>query len=205
MTDFFEPPPPPQRPEPEGHRRPAWLGPPDNELGVAVPTRLELVRTENLALAVLDLVAFSNGCIFDVAIRRRHPQKGGSPFHPFHDHGGWQPDALHFGLQFADGAKATLDRAMWEHGPDATPKGPMLMPHGGGGGARSWNMNMWLWPLPPPGPLAFVCEWQSESVALMREEIDAGSILDAASHVKQLWADDGEAGGAKVIVNFGKD
>lgn len=206
MSEFFEPPSPPEPPEPVEHRRPPWFGPPDNELGVAVPVRLEIVRTENLAVAVLDLVAFSTGCTFDVAIRQRTRKNGGSPFHPFHDHGEWRPDALHFGLQFADGAKATSDRTMWHGGPDHTPKGPMLMPHGGGGGARSWDMNMWLWPLPPPGPLAFVCEWQAEGIALTRREIDGGLILDAAGRVEQLWPDDddGDAGHMSVTT-FGKD
>jgi hypothetical protein len=197
VSEFFEPPPPPSEPpEREEHRRLPWFGPPDNELGVAVAIQLELVRAETLALAVLDLVVFSSGCTFDVAIRRRRrrPERG-NPYDSLHDHGEWRPDALHFGLQFADGAKAISGRTAWERRPDDTPTVPLLMPHGGGGGARSWNMNMWLWPLPPPGPLAFVCEWQAEGVALTRREIDAQVILDAAGRSEVLWPDE-SAGGA---------
>ena len=205
MNEFFEPPPPPEPPDHHEHRRPPWFGPPDNELGVAVPVRLEIVRTENLVVAVLDLVAFGAGCTFHLAVRHRSRKEGGSPIHAFHPPGEWRPDALHFGLQFADGKKATADQEMWRRGPDDPPKGPLLMPHGGGGGARRWDMNMWLWPLPPPGPLAFVCEWQAEGIALTRREVDAGAILDAAGRVEQLWPDgDGDAGEISVTV-LGRD
>jgi hypothetical protein len=190
VSEFFEPPlPPPEPPEREEHHRPPWFGPPDNELGAAVPIQVELVRTERLAIAVLDLVAFSTGVAFTFAIRHRHPRRDrGDSFRGFHDQGEWRPDALHFGLQFADGAKVTTDRTGWEQRPHDPPEGPLLMPHGGGGGMRSWNAQMWLWPLPPPGPLAFVFEWLAEGIALTRREIAVGSILDAAANVEQLWA-----------------
>ena len=48
---FFEPPPPPPQP-PEQRRRPEWLGPPDNILGVALPWRIVLARTDNVAVVV---------------------------------------------------------------------------------------------------------------------------------------------------------
>jgi hypothetical protein len=192
VSDFFGPPPPPP-PEPPDHRPPSWSGSPDNELGVPVPVHLELVRTESVALAVLELVAFSNGFSFTVAIRRRvRPRMFENTFPPFHPRGG-QSGALRFGLEYADGAKATL---YWPRNPKEMPSGPLLLMRGSGGG-RSSNSHFWVWPLPPPGPLAFVCDWQAEGVALTRREIDAGSILDAAARADQLWPDERpEASGA---------
>ena len=66
----------------------------------------------------------------------------------------------------------------------------MLSPGGGSGGPRSYDMSMWVWPLPPPGPVAFVCEWAAESIALTRREIDAEPILDAARRSEAMWPDE---------------
>jgi hypothetical protein len=191
VSEFFEPPPPLESQEVEEHRRPPWFGPPDRELGAPVPIQVELVRNENLALAVIGLLAFSTGFSFTFAIRRRVLMRQPSrypPSHPFHP--GASPDALRFGIQFATGGKATtLDRHLSPSDVDESPTGPLLIGGGGGGGGRKWNSEMWVWPLPPPGALAFVCEWKAESIPLTRREIDAKLILDAASQVEQLWPD----------------
>jgi hypothetical protein len=192
MSEFFEPlPAPPELPEQEKHRRPAWFGPPDNELGAPVPIQVELVRTENLALAIIGIVAFSTGFSFTFAIRRRVLMRQPNHHHPVHPfHSGASPDALRFGIQFANGGKATtLDRHPSPRDVDETPTGPLLIGGGGGGGGRKWNSEMWVWPLPPPGALAFVCAWKAESIPLTRREIDAKLILDSASQVEQLWPD----------------
>jgi hypothetical protein len=194
VSDFFGPLPPPP-PEPPEHRPPRWSGPPDNEVGVPLPVRVELARTEILALAILGLVVFSTGFSFTFSIvRRARPRPYGDAFPPFHPRGG-QPGALRFGIQFADGAKATASPVAWPRNPGETPSGPLLIVRGSGGGGRSWNSNIWVWPLPPSGPLAFVCDWQAEGIALTRREIDAKAILDAAAQVEQLWPDDRPEGG----------
>jgi hypothetical protein len=94
--------------------------------------------------------------------------------------------SFRFGLQFADGAKATgspggrPDR-------DSEPTGPVLYPFAGGGGPRSFVSRWWTWPLPPAGPLEFVCEWPALGIAESRAGIDAQLILDAARRSIQLW------------------
>jgi hypothetical protein len=190
VNEFFEPPPPP--PKPPVHRLPVWAGPPDNELGVPVPLHVELARTDTLVLAVLGLVAFSTGFSFRLAIRRRvEPEEHEHPFMDLHHPHQTKPEALRFGIQFADGAKATtLGAPHWAPHRDAPPTGPVLSPHGGSGGGRSFEMSMWVWPLPPAGPLAFVCEWAAERIALTRREVDAGSILEAARQSEPLWPPD---------------
>ena len=77
---FFEPPPPPPEP-PEEHRQPAWIGPPENELGVAVPARHVLFRTDELVIALLGIVVFSNGVEMHVVMRRPDIPDEPDPMH----------------------------------------------------------------------------------------------------------------------------
>jgi hypothetical protein len=97
-------------------------------------------------------------------------------------------ELLRFGVQFADGRKATnLDRPSYD--PDREPDRPVLIQHGGGGGL-AWDMEHWVWPLPPPGPFTFVCEWPARGIEESGTEIDAGSILEAAGRAVTFWPDD---------------
>jgi hypothetical protein len=201
MSDFFDLPVPP--PEPEKHRQPAWLGPPENELGVAVPMRIVLARSADVALGVVSVTAFSTGFSFGLAIRRRvEPDEHGDPFMR---HGrGASDDALRLGVQFSDGAKATtLGHPHWPRDPNELPLGPILIPHGGSGGMRTWDMHMWVWPLPPPGALAFVCQWPAEAIELTRVEVAAQPVLDAASAVEPLWAGDDDVARGGGWVGYG--
>ena len=100
---------------------------------------------------------------------------------------GWflPDDFLRFGVEFADGAKAT--NLPGPPGPPGEPAGPLLLQRGGGGGGSRWDQTYWVWPLPPPGPLAFVCEWPAEEISLTRAEIDAELVLGAAAKAEILW------------------
>src|SRR5206468_2390543 len=94
------------------HRQPAWIGPPENELGVAVPLRRVLFRSDDLVIALLGIVVFSNGIELQVAIRRREMPTEPDPMH-FHMHArrtrGSElvPEVFRFGVEYADGRKAT--------------------------------------------------------------------------------------------------
>jgi hypothetical protein len=188
---FFEPPPPPPEP-PEEHRQPAWIGPPENELGIAVPLRRILFRSDDLAVALLGVVAFSNGLELQVAMRRREVPAEPDPMHfhmrSRHARGGeLAPEVFRFGVEYADGRKATnLGFPFGEQ----EPAGPVLMERGGGGGGRSWSFGYWLWPLPPPGPLRVVIEWPVADIALTAVELDGSVLAAAAADVDVLWPGD---------------
>jgi hypothetical protein len=191
-VSFFEPPPPPPEP-PEEHRQPAWIGPPENELGVAVPVRRVLFRSDDLAIAVLGVVAFSNGIEFQVVMRRRElaeePNLMHVHMHRRHARGGeLAPEVFRFGVEYPDGRKAT--NLGFPSGPEE-PAGPVLMERGGGGGGRSWNFGYWLWPLPPPGPLRVVVEWPAMGVPLTDVELDGAALVAVAAEVDVLWPGDG--------------
>jgi hypothetical protein len=67
-VSFFEPPPPP---EPEEHHQPVWLGPPENEVGLAMPLNMLLARSDDVAVALLNITAFSAGFEITGTVRTR--------------------------------------------------------------------------------------------------------------------------------------
>jgi len=163
-------------------------------LGAPVPLRLILARTDDVVVAILGAAAYPTGVELTLAIRRRtfdpYEHHLSDPFE-LHGRPGepLPPDRLRFGVQFADGRKATTVDALgaFAAAPDATPEAPTLVPGHGSGGGGVWDMELWLWPLPPEGPIAFVCEWPSEGIELTRVEIDAEPILTAAALAEPLW------------------
>ena len=192
---FFEPP-PPRPPEPEQRERPPWVGPPDEELGVVVPVERFLARTDRALVSIRALTAYRDGFTVAVAIRRKPKPEDFDP-RRMHLHGAmfgpfWGEDVpdefVRFGVQFADGSKATnLESPAWVDSEKVT-KTPVMMPRGGGGGSHgAFDMTYWIWPLPPSGPLTFVCEWPSEAIGEQRAELDAGTVLEASGLVESIW------------------
>jgi hypothetical protein len=60
--------------------------------------------------------------------------------------------------------------------------------HGGGGESRFYQ-GYWISPLPPPGPVGVVCEWPAVEIPIVRQEIDAQLILDAAEKARAIFGD----------------
>src|SRR5438105_9664194 len=166
---FFEPPlPPPSSPRPE--RRP-WWGPPDNLVGASVALGLVVGHSEKAAITLGAATAYPSGFEFGLGIRARDDledflhgppwmiqrlQRSSEPLKEL------PPELLRYGVEFADGTKATSIQPHPFAPPgeeQQLPTGPLLLPGGGGGGGSRWEQSCWIWPLPPEGPLAFVCEW----------------------------------------------
>src|SRR6476469_4631368 len=72
-VSFFDPPAPPPEPPGEAFERKPWWGPPRNDVGVSTGLRLVLARADEAAVALLDVVAFSTGVSFALAVERRSP------------------------------------------------------------------------------------------------------------------------------------
>ena len=172
-----------------------WQVPPDGEFGVAVPLRLDLVRMDQVAFAVVGIVAYSNGFFFQFSLRKRVPHE--LFLHAIPSRGGglllaasWKPPDLGFDIEFADG-KQTVGGGVFPWPRDPAGLRSRIVLHGSSGGGattgRSWNSEVWVGPLPPPGPLFFVYEWSAEGIELTRREIDAQPIIDAALRSESLW------------------
>jgi len=182
---FFDDMPAPAPAPPRGHH--PWE-PPEAEFPGIVPIdTLVLGRTDQVAVAVTGMSAFSTGMEIFLTARIR-PSDAPEEHLP----GGPRDLAasrrsFRFGLQFSDGGKATGSPGGGRHERDSEPTGPVLYPIAGGGGPHSFISRWWTWPLPPAGPLEFVCEWTAFGIAESRVGIDARLILDAAGRGIRLW------------------
>jgi hypothetical protein len=190
QVSFFELPRVPEPDEPP--TQPVWAGPPDNETGIVVPLNRVLARGEEVAVRLLSATTFSTGFELAIAVRTREPIEA------LHESFAMQyrrrkpaelePAFFRFGLEFADGRKAT--NLGYPGSPlrgDSDPSQPVVVPRGSAGGNRRWDGDWWVWPLPPAGPLSIVCEWPAYGIALTGQEFDAGMLLDASALVEQLW------------------
>lgn len=192
VSDFFEPPPKPEVPEPRHYRMPPWLGPPHGTLPGVVASERILARTDKVAVCVTRLAAYPTGFELDVVTMSSDDEDGLASLmfdhhHPMHR---WAtdeipPELLRFGVQFSDGSKATSTGDF--HHDHQPPARPVMNPGGGGGGGGSWCQTQWVWPLPPPGTLTLVCEWPAMDIPLTRSELDAQLILDAAARAQVIF------------------
>jgi hypothetical protein len=199
---FFSAARPPQEEPPRLPQPKAWHGPPLRSLPGHMSETLILAHTDRVAIAVTALAAYPTGFTFDLeSIPRRYDPRewAGLDHSGFHhgigQHGDLPPELLRFGIEFADGSRATsLDTPTRGYeDPETSPPPPLLRPMGGGGGGGRWRHHTWVWPLPPPGPLAFVCEWPALDIALTRVAIDAEALHQAANRSRLLWDGPGDA------------
>jgi hypothetical protein len=193
---FFEP--PPTGPAAEVARAvvaspPAWRGPPHAVLPGIAPLGLVVARTEETVVAIPGIQAYPEGFGFTLTLRLRtvsvrEEQQFPHWFESFAFEGDpLRDEVIRFGVQFADGRKATnLDRPRYDQ-EDQEPDGPVLNQSGAGGSASSFDVEYWVWPLPPAGPFAFVCEWPARGIPESRAQIDAALIHEAAGRAVILW------------------
>jgi hypothetical protein len=183
----------------EEHERPPWLGPPEDELGVALPQTLVLGRSDTGVVALSHVLAFADGATFHFhSLARGLPRRQLNQL--FHEQHVFEPGEepgegfLRIGVELADGERASnLAGRAWRRGEEDDPAGPVFTPTSGGGGSGgptqvSFAWAYWLWPLPPPGPLRISCEWPVVGIELSTAEIDASSIVAASGRASRLWS-----------------
>lgn len=179
---------------------PPWAMPPEDELGVDVPTHRKMAVSPNVVVAITNIVAFSTGFQVDIAVRRRKsrdlpvPPPKGRPPRP-------AEMTLELGITFADGRATTRSghgptpammdyyQAIREGREPALPAGPLISGWSGGGGGKRWDMRWWIWPLPPEGRLTVSCDWPEGDVPHAEVELDGGSIRRAGEESGKLWPD----------------
>jgi hypothetical protein len=168
------------------------MSPPDNELGVAVPIRALLAKTNTLALAVTDIVAYSTGFSLKLALKFHHDTKDFDPHQVMMQFRGGPPgdanDQLRFGVEFSDGRKATNLGPRLPAG-DEPPPINLGISGGGGGGNRGWSYGYWVYPIPPEGPITIAFAWPHYDLPEESHQFDAAPILEAAGQVEHLWDD----------------
>lgn len=157
-----------------------------------MPLRLVLARNDEVAVALVDVVAYSTGFTLRLVVRV-HPE--GADFDPrqlmMQVRGGpmgSSDDQLRFGIEFADGRKATN---LGQRGvPGDEPPSINMTPQGGsGGGGRSWETGYWVYPLPPTGPLTVAIAWPTHGLSEQTHTLDSTPIIEAAAASLVLWED----------------
>lgn len=172
---------PPTRPALQ-RRVPQPWDPPQTEFpGIVLINTLQFHRSEQAAIAITGMSAYSNGFeIFVTALI--HPGRPG--FDAETPEGGMLLNKPYqISLQFSDGRTVTSGIP---HS-DSEPTGPILRPGGGGSTSHHQHSRWWAWPLPPSGPLEFVCHWPRLGPGEIRVGVDAQLILDAAGRSIRLW------------------
>jgi hypothetical protein len=181
----------------EEHEQPAWLGPPDDELGVATTLNVVVGRSEQAALALTQATSFTNGLTLSFLARARDldAKTARTLFHEQHPYGPGAEDLpdgfLRLGVELPGGARASNIRRRPPFG-ENDPEGPVFMHRGGGGGSGradsvTMNHDYWLWPLPEPGTIRVSCEWPLVGISLSTVEVDGASLVEAATRVVPLW------------------
>jgi hypothetical protein len=166
--------------------RAARMPPIGEELPTPVAMRLMLVRTEQVAVAVIGVWAYTTGfeLVVSVALKDEIPGESVASFMAAADEEPLDDDEFcRLGIAFSTGEKAVNT----EPETSSRTSGPIMKVRSGGGSLLSREWRYWISPLPPPGPLAFVIEWPYFGVSESRTEIDAQPILDAASQSIVLW------------------
>lgn len=157
---------------------------PENEVPVALPMNTVLVRTDDVAVALLALQVYTTGVAFDLILRvspsaaARLPVSEALMPHRPGPRGG---SRFLVGVQFADGRRVSSLEARDSHADLVFT--PRSSSSGDTGGEQSW----WLNPLPPEGPLRLVVRCPEIGIPETRTELDATAIRRAAADVVTLW------------------
>jgi hypothetical protein len=174
------------------------MSPPENEFPGAVGLGVLLGRTDDTAVGLSQVEAFSTGFTFTLAVRVRQLQpkfaRGGLyMLISSHVHPGVEislQDRLLLGIEYPDGRRASTLTDMRMQGPTAMPDSEelVIVQHGGGGGERSVDQSYWVAPLPPEGPIDVVLAWPGFGIPESRTQIDGAAIRAAAADSHLLWS-----------------
>ena len=172
------------------------MSPPENEFPAGVGRTVLLGRTEDAAVGITQIEAFSTGFRFTLAVRlRRVPAEldHGRLFmligrHALRDANISLEQRLLLGLEYPDGRRAsTLGDPLPRPGAMADAQGLVLTPQGGGGGRQGVDQTYWVSPLPPDGPVTFVLAWPGFGLPESRTVVDGAAIRTAAERSQLLW------------------
>ena len=173
----------------EAFVRPAWVGPPENELGRAVDVAKILGRSDTGLVAFAYAVAYSTGVSLSL-YARANGLKASDTHRLFHEqHVALRgddedlPDGfLRVGIELPGGALVSNLRGhRWQQ---SEPEGPLLNPSGGGGGQSSGDSvemhpGFWLYPLVGEGTMRVSIEWPLVGIGFTTVELDATPLREA--------------------------
>jgi hypothetical protein len=175
----------------------ARASPPENEFPAGVGLAVMLQRSDDAAVGITQIDAFSTGFQFMLSVRvRQLPREfahgGLFMLIDAHEIPGVEislEQRLLLGIEYPDGRRASTLRGMPVpgHGTADDDQRLMLMPQGGRGGLREADKKYWVSPLPPEGAVTFVLAWPRFGLAESRTVVDGSVIRAAAERSQRLW------------------
>ncbi len=186
---------PPQPLKPIGP--PPWAGPPESEIGVAVPIARVVYRMPDLVIAIAGVTAYSNGFEFRTAVRSKtnidfRDMGFGPP--PFREGVGLSVELGYPGGRSGAGFAGRPGPEVMEYYRDsaageepAIPGGPIVGQTSMSGGGKRWDCSWWAWPLPSDGPLTITCHWPARGIDTQPVELDGTAIQRAGSASTDMW------------------
>lgn len=188
FDDIPAPAPPPPHPEPNL----GWVRAPSDELPAVLPLGRFLWRSNDAAVGVSHLEAYSSGCSIRVRWMLRQGSRTGDEWNALLDR--WMSqdrrggEILRFGVGLADGQKASTEKVPWA-GLEPV-EGPVLMRQAESGVSAdtiSGSVELWLYPLPVPGDLLLAVEGALLGIPESTLVLDAQDVLEAAQHSQGFW------------------
>jgi hypothetical protein len=173
------------------------MSPPENEFPASVGLAVLLGRTDDAAVGISRVEAFSTGFRFTLAVRLRRagPELAHGRLFALiggRAHGGFEvplEDRLLLGFEYSDGRRASNldDMRMAGPGTQVDDAQPVLIAQGGGSGQLTADQAYWMAPLPPEGPVTVVLAWPRLGMPESRTLLDSGDIKAAAGRSQVLW------------------
>jgi len=172
-----------------------WMSPPDNEFPAGLGLTVLLGRTDDAAVGITRIEAFTTGFRFTLAVRLRQALPGLGPGGLSMLVGSHGPrveipleERLLLGIEYSDGRRAsTLRDQMPAPGAMADRPRLVLAQHGGSAGEHSVDHTYWVAPLPPEGPVTFVLAWPAFGMPESGTVLDGAAIRAAADRSQILW------------------
>lgn len=172
------------------------MSPPENEFPAGVGITVLLASTDDVAVGLTQVEAFSTGFRFNLAARVRQLPSGlirGELFMHVSSH---VPDLqiplenrLLVGIEYSDGRRASTlgDTGAFSPGAEMDSDQLVMVPQGGGGAELAVDQGFWVAPLPPPGPVTVVVTWSGFGIEESRTVLDGDSLRAAAASSQTLW------------------
>lgn len=172
----------------EQHRahRSGQAGPPQDEVGVLALASFVLARTDEVAIAVRAVTAYSDGLVLSVVVLFADEQKAEDLTWSLQDFGK-SPGRFRLGCAYADGRRATTggtDSPDVERPDDPDPHLVLLSstPQ-----PLSWTADYWLHPLPPGGPIVLGCRWPDRRIPETLAQLESEPLLAACASSGPVW------------------
>ncbi len=189
MRLFDEVPPRPPRSgaDWEQHRkaRQPHVGPPQDEVGVPAMSSFVLARSDDVAIAVRGITAFSDGLLVSVVVLFSDEQRRESLDWSLAEYSR-SPGRFRLGIELPSGAKATTGTTD-APAVDAGDAHAVLVQQASTSGPLLWQADYWLWPVPEEGTMVVGCCWPDRGIEESLVALDTEPLVESAASSGPVW------------------